>query len=170
MKLTAALRRACLAAVLAFSALQVQAAANVFEQNASFQGNFFQFQYFDPFSINVAGSYRATIVDSNSVLAPFSFLGMAVFLSGGSPVANPITTAAGSSGSFDFNVAAPHNYTVLAFGTPGASATNLSSFGITIAPIPEPEIWALMLVGTGLIGFQLQRKRKAAEANRLPVA
>jgi hypothetical protein len=36
-------------------------------------------------------------------------------------------------------------------------------FIATIPPVPEPEEWALMLVGLGLVGFQVKRK----EANRL---
>ena len=36
------------------------------------------------------------------------------------------------------------------------------SFGsqLSVAAVPEPEEWAMMLVGTGLVGFQVRRKQK----------
>ena len=169
MKLSGAVRRLCLAAVLLFSAVQVRATVppNVFELNDSFVGGgVLTLKYYDPFVISTPGSYLVTLVDANTVLKPFSFLGMALFKSGGSPIHDPLT----APGSFTFNVTVPTSFTVLAFGKPGGTlSTDFSSFGITVAPIPEPEIWALMLVGTGLVGFQLRRKSRVAQANRLTV-
>jgi hypothetical protein len=37
---------------------------------------------------------------------------------------------------------------------------------IGVAPIPEAEIWAMMLVGAGLVGFQLRRKAKRLAVQR----
>lgn len=33
--------------------------------------------------------------------------------------------------------------------------------GITVTPVPEPHEWAMLLVGLGLIGYQLRRRRAA---------
>jgi hypothetical protein len=37
-----------------------------------------------------------------------------------------------------------------------------SETGFTLAPVPEPEEWAMMLVGFGLVGWQAKRKQKLA--------
>jgi hypothetical protein len=38
---------------------------------------------------------------------------------------------------------------------------------ISVSPIPEPETWAMMLVGAGLVGFQLRRRMKQSDTLRL---
>ena len=35
------------------------------------------------------------------------------------------------------------------------------SGSMTVAAVPEPEVWAMMLIGIGLVGCQLRRKSKA---------
>ena len=54
-----------------------------------------------------------------------------------------------------------------------ASASNDSSKSevpysgpILVSPVPEPEIWAMMLVGAGLVGFRLRHRSKKFAANR----
>lgn len=37
---------------------------------------------------------------------------------------------------------------------------------IDVTPIPEPEVWAMMLIGAGLVGFQLRRKAKRMAVQR----
>jgi hypothetical protein len=39
--------------------------------------------------------------------------------------------------------------------------------GISVASIPEAEVWVMMLVGAGLVGFQLRRKAKCMAVQRL---
>jgi hypothetical protein len=41
------------------------------------------------------------------------------------------------------------------------------SGAISVSPIPEPEVWTMMLVGVGLVGFRLRHKAKRALASRL---
>jgi hypothetical protein len=31
--------------------------------------------------------------------------------------------------------------------------------GVALAPVPEPEEWAMIMVGFGLVGFQVRRKK-----------
>jgi len=38
---------------------------------------------------------------------------------------------------------------------------------ISVAPVPEPETWAMMLIGAGLVGFRLHKRSKKAAASRL---
>jgi hypothetical protein len=42
----------------------------------------------------------------------------------------------------------------------------LYSGAISVTPIPEPEVWAMMLVGAGLVGFRIRTKSKRASASR----
>lgn len=43
------------------------------------------------------------------------------------------------------------------------SATQ-ASYSVTLAPVPEPESWALMLSGFGLLGFVAHRRRHISAA------
>lgn len=36
------------------------------------------------------------------------------------------------------------------------------SFTAVAAPVPEPEVWALLLAGTGLVGWATRRRRRIA--------
>jgi hypothetical protein len=42
----------------------------------------------------------------------------------------------------------------------------LYSGAISVSPVPEPEVWAMMLVGVGLVGFRLRNRSKRASASR----
>lgn len=168
MKVSGVIRKLLVTCALAFTTWSAHAAVDVFNVTDGFGGTGFQFKFYD-FLIGtpiapLGGTVTATLTDTR-VLAPFSSLGMSIFKTGGAPVAPTLF----SPGSFGFTVApgAVGSYTALVFGVPSSP---LSVFGVNVSivpTIPEPEIWALMLVGTGLVGFQLRRKRKAAEANRL---
>jgi hypothetical protein len=46
-------------------------------------------------------------------------------------------------------------------GSYGASLSTIA------APVPEPEEWAMMLVGGGLVGFQVRRKQKGLSQTSL---
>lgn len=50
----------------------------------------------------------------------------------------------------------------------GNVAGNISgSLSALAAPVPEPEEWAMMLVGTGLVGYQVRRKQKGLSHSNL---
>jgi len=38
---------------------------------------------------------------------------------------------------------------------------------ISVSPVPEPETWAMMLIGAGLVGFRLRNRSKKVAASRL---
>ena len=52
------------------------------------------------------------------------------------------------------------NVTGTVLGGTAASKGNYS-LSLSTAPVPEPEEWAMMLVGAGMVGFQVRRKQKA---------
>ena len=53
----------------------------------------------------------------------------------------------------------------VADNAPG-SLGGLYSGAISVTPVPEPEVWAMMLVGVGLVGFRLRNRSKRIAANR----
>jgi hypothetical protein len=55
---------------------------------------------------------------------------------------------------------------LLVSGLTTGSAGGLYSGAISVTPVPEPEVWAMMLVGAGLVGFRLRNRSKKLAANR----
>ena len=54
---------------------------------------------------------------------------------------------------------AGHAYSIEVNGV-AKSANGNYSLSLSTAPVPEPEEWAMMLVGAGLVGYQVRRKQK----------
>lgn len=44
---------------------------------------------------------------------------------------------------------------------PDSQAMSMDNFSLTIQPVPEPETYALMLAGLGLVGWVVQRRKSA---------
>jgi len=69
----------------------------------------------------------------------------------------PQTFNFGYGGSFDV---ALNNVT---FGTPGGAQVG-GTFTLrsnSVAPVPEPATWAMMLVGFGAVGYAMRRRRRS---------
>ena len=64
----------------------------------------------------------------------------------------------GNSGMFNLNLSSQNLYFTYGGGNP--DQFYVSSLAVT-APIPEPEIYAMMLAGLGLMGFVARRRRQA---------
>lgn len=52
-------------------------------------------------------------------------------------------------------------------GTTNGSLGGAFNGSISVSPVPEPETWAMTLIGLGLVGFQLRRRAKQSAAQRL---
>jgi hypothetical protein len=68
-------------------------------------------------------------------------------------------SATGYFGLLTASGLSPAAYTLKVVGT-SMSALSQYNGGITVEPVPEPEEWAMMLVGAGLVGYQVRRKQK----------
>jgi len=110
------------------------------------------------FAIGSAGAYTAMLTD-HDFPAPFSFLGMAMFQ--GSVFLGGIT----SEGGFTFTAPTAGSYKATVFGST-STPSFFGSYGLTVTAVPEAETWAMMLVGVGLVGFQL-RRRGGRRSNKL---
>jgi hypothetical protein len=62
--------------------------------------------------------------------------------------------------------AAPESMYLFVSGFTTGSAGGLYYGGINVSPVPEPEAWAMMLIGAGLVGFRLRNRSKKTAAQR----
>lgn len=104
------------------------------------------------FAVGSAGVYMVTLTDHNFP-APFSFLGMAMF--DGANFLGGTTSA----GSFSFTAATVGSYNATVFGNT-STPSYFGSYGLTVTAVPEAETWAMMLVGVGLVGYQVRRRTR----------
>ena len=111
---------------------------------------------------NVTG--HLNFASGNYILGPFSLMladpGSNVtvdFGSAGSVLATP------TGYSFAFNNVAAGTYLLSATGNNafGATAVN-ATYTVTAAPVPEPETYAMLMAGLGVVGFMARRKKKVA--------
>jgi len=79
-----------------------------------------------------------------------------------------VKTVTGNSGELSFTMPANSggNMYLMVVGVSNGSLGGIYSGGINVSPVPEPEAWAMMLVGAGLVGFRLRNRSKKVAANR----
>ena len=144
---------------LALGAASAQAADPVLEVTGTLDATNLSDTY--TFNIDTPGPYLATLID-NALFVPFTALGLGVTQTGG-PTMGSIT----SPGSFTFTATAADSFTAVVGGiVPSGAALPIGTYGVTVTLVPEPETWAMMLVGMGLVGWQLRRKVKSSAASR----
>lgn len=106
------------------------------------------------FKVNAPGVYYGTLTDN---AAPTTFESLTLNILKGFTTTGPILGGTSGPGSFSFLANAPGVYTALLFGVPGGSA-GAGSF--TISVVPEVETWVMLIIGAGLVAYQLRRKNK----------
>jgi len=93
----------------------------------------------------------------------------------GIPLNNPLDevilqTVTGGAGteslSLTFGPTGPASMFLVVQGASNGSLGGIYTGAISVSPVPESEAWAMMLVGFGLVGFQLHRKSKQTAVNR----
>lgn len=153
------------ASLLAISATGSYA-NTVFTASGSFSGMFsdtFDFTILTPMYLTNAGVTAVLTPDVNSTTG---FDIKSVSWVGGPFVFNNVDTPLGGSLFQQYTAAvvpallAPGTYSIQVTGvslSAGASYTG----NVTLAPVPEPETYALMLAGLGAIGYMARRRKGA---------
>jgi len=82
-----------------------------------------------------------------------------------------IKQVGGNAGSLSFNVGIQPPGKMYMFVSGFTTGTNGGLYNGSVAvfpvPVPEPETWAMMLIGAGLVGFRLRTRSKKVSAHRL---
>ena len=73
---------------------------------------------------------------------------------------NPIADNTLNFSSASFNFLGTGALTTLKVFSGGVNNVDAAVDNITISAVPEPELWAMMIFGFGLIGLQMRRRRK----------
>lgn len=134
----------------------------VLERTDSFHGDASSFQSRQhEFTIGTPGIYMATLIDTG-IFTNFAELGLGIAKTGGDAMGSRT-----SPGSFSFNATQTGSYTAIVSAILGSGPLqNQGTYSVSVALVPEPETWAMMLIGVGLVGWQLRRKAKSSAANR----
>jgi hypothetical protein len=113
----------------------------------------------------VGGTISSIVTGSSPNLTGISLTSFELYSgSGASP-----GTLLGTAGVFDFNgtyfanlssvtLSASQTYTLKVVGFANTANATYSG-GINVVAVPEPEEWAMMLVGAGLVSYQVRRKQ-----------
>lgn len=110
----------------------------------------------DSFSITNAGQYKATLSDF-AFYDGFEKMGLAVTTS------TQLFGKIVGPGSFTFN-ATPGMYYATFAGIAG-DPSKVSTYGIQIAMVPEIETWIMMILGLGMVGYMVTRRKREEESN-----
>lgn len=155
---------------------QAAAAADLVVVHDLSAGAFFLFvgkpagAFTDTFTFSLGSTSSASFTIDELTLGSFTSIDWddtaAATLSGGGLGAPIVLGEAGLDSSFAFNdvvVTGPVTLTLkgMATGTgiPGVISPGTYSIAAVAAPIPEPETYALMLAGLGMVGFMAARRR-----------
>ena len=99
---------------------------------------------------NLAPSYVATLSDSG--VFGSNFIGMALFSQSAIDLGGIL-----APGSFSFMASELGTYTIMVAGK-ASKPYKLDFYGVNVTAVPEVGVWAMLLVGLGLIVLRLQDK------------
>ena len=109
-------------------------------------------EYGNNVNVTPSGSWKVSL--GNQQFEPTSLSGVVARGFSGWSQASFTYTATASSEVLSF----------LADGTPLGVPSAVLLDGVSLAPVPEPEEWAMMLVGAGLVSWQVRRKQAKVTA------
>ena len=109
------------------------------------------------FSLSEVSNLTVDLLGSTSPRFSFANLGVALLDSsfnvlGTSSVGGPLSLSLSNLGAGDYAIAV----TGFTSGSAGGAYTGI----LAAAPVPEPETYALMLAGLGIVGFIASRRRQ----------
>jgi hypothetical protein len=79
-----------------------------------------------------------------------------------------IATGPFATDQYSFADLAPGNYSLSIFGTNSTFGGYIASYNV--AAVPEAETWLMIVIGLGLVAFQLQRKQRSLRHQSLSPA
>jgi hypothetical protein len=109
-----------------------------------------------------------TLTSTSSIsgfFAPFRLESARFSLSSSSRV---LAGGALAFGRYSFADLAPGSYSVSLFGDSRAFGFYAATYRVAVAAVPEMETWLMLVIGGGLVAFQLHRKQKALGQQALP--
>lgn len=153
--------------------LKIGLAPNVFSGFASVG----QFDDVFTFTLPANGGTGYSVVDFpvsaagvtfNTILASITLMSNAdgILFNGDDSFVASATSGNGESVSLNWGPTPGGKMYLVVSGITNGSAGGLYSGGITVSPVPEPEAWAMMLIGAGLVGFRLRTRSKKTAAQR----
>jgi hypothetical protein len=93
--------------------------------------------------------------DLGGVLGDSNISGFTATVSGGSLIAPlPLTS------SYLFTDLSQGTYTMTFKGASTGTFPSIYGTFFSVAAVPEPDTWLMLVIGAGLVGFQLRRKQK----------
>ena len=115
----------------------------------------------DVFSFTLAdpGSLSGNVVAVN--FGPYNILGLTVTLQDASFAVIGADSTPSTGFSFSGLSAGSYALNVLGFATGETGGFYAGGFVAETAPIPEPETYALMLAGLGVVGFMAARRKQS---------
>ncbi len=116
------------------------------------------------FNLSSASAFNAIVTqfDLGSMFGITS-LGVNLFTGGGAPVQSGFSLGAIGLVSAPSIVAGTYDLRVNGTLTGSAGGTYGGTMSAVAAPVPEPETYAMMLAGLGLMGFMARRRKQAQE-------
>jgi hypothetical protein len=145
-------------------AVVLNAGASAF--SGSFSAGLAQNTFADKFSFSVSGASKlvADLTSTAPAAAGLDITGFNLYATGGTLVYSGKKISTGYLDNWKLNgpVLAAGSYYLEVDGKVNSAAAGSFSGNIRVAAVPEPETYAMLLAGLGLIGFTAARRRKNA--------
>jgi hypothetical protein len=147
--------------LLSASGLAAATGTTVLDQSGTLSGLFSLDTY--GFSITSPGTYDVTFADSSKGNG-FNLAGYSIDENVGG---HWVSVAAGSIGTSSFSGSAGQYLAIIGDVAFPAKNVNFTVDVTKVSPVPEPETWAIMLLGIGFLVYQV-RPRKARGSTAIP--